>query len=238
MNEMDEFLKEPEPEITPDKVEAVAEEPEIKADPEARPEDAKPEGEAEPTDKKDDGSMSEPEKTVPIASYMAEKQKRQEYEARLAELEKQAEQKADFYEDPEGFIKAEMQKLETKSINDKVNMSVEIAKTVYPDFDDVMNGTWEKLIEDNPYLLNQAFESSNPGLFAYQQCKNHKTLQEIGDPTTFKERLKAELLKEIEEGSARDKARENIPESLAAEPNAKGRTMTWAGPEPLDEIVG
>ena len=241
--ELEEFLEGPKIEDTPEGGEAnEAQAAEVEADTvktEAETaEPAKEEDQPEATDTKQDVSMSETEKTIPIASYMAEKQKRQEYEAKLAELEKQAEQKPDFYEDPEGFIKTEMQKLETKSINDKVNMSVEIAKTVYSDFDDIVGETWGKLKEENPYLDQLAASSPNPGLFAYQQCKNHRTLQEIGDPASFREKLENEIREKLVAEFKDKEVRENLPESLASDPNAKGRDLSFEGPESLDEIVG
>lgn len=241
--ELDEFLEGPTVEDTPAEGEAnEAQAAEVAADPvktEAETaEPAKEEEQPEATDTKEDVSMSETEKTIPIASYMAEKQKRQEYEAKLAELEKQQEQKPDFYEDPEGFIKGEMQKLESKSINDKVNMSVEIAKTVYKDFDEVVGETWGKLKEENPYLDHLAANSPNPGLFAYQQCKNHRALQEIGDPASFREKLETEIREKLMAELKDKQVRENLPESLASDPNAKGKDLSWSGPEPLDEIVG
>lgn len=234
MDELDEFL-EPVEEV---EVEAV--EPEAEAEPTEPVEEAPKEEPTEPEETGVEVSPPEIEETqdtqVPLAALTAEREKRQIAEQQLA-AQQPVEQKKDFFEDPEGALNDQKQTFDESLINMKVDMSVELAKTVHSDYAEVVeDGTWKELVQINPSLLNQSFQSSNPAGFAYQQCQSHKLMKEIGDPTTYKDRMKAEILGEIETEATAKAARENLPESLASTPAATTKAPGWSGPETMEEI--
>lgn len=234
MDELEEFLEPVE------EVEAEAVEPEVEAEPAEPVEEAPKEEPTEPDTTGENVSTPETVEThetqVPLAALTAEREKRQIAEQRLAE-QQPAEQKKDFFEDPEGALNDQKQSIDASLINMKVDMSVEILKTVHADYTEVVeDGTWNELVQNNPSLQGQAFKASNPAAFAYQQCQSHKLMKEIGDPKTYKDRIKAEALEEIKVEAAAKALRDNIPESLASATAATTKQPAWSGPESLEEL--
>ncbi len=197
---------------------------------------------AEPESTGEEVSTPETEKaTVPIAALMSEREKRQELEKKLAEKDSAdtSSEAPAFVDDPEGAFERQKEENAATLIDMKVNMSMDSARRVYEDYDaTVLDGTWEAITAENPSLGVQCLKSDNPAMFAYEKCKTHKQIQEIGDPATFKERVKAEILKEIEEDAKARESRENIPDSLAKIPAAADKQPVWQGDEPLGNLVG
>lgn len=94
-------------------------------------------------------------------------------------------------------------------------MSEEMARIAYPDFEQVMDA-WDQAVDANPALLALAAANPHPANFAYNHARQHALLEEIGDPATFRERLRAEVEAELRGGAAAA-----VPEpSLAVERDA------------------
>lgn len=191
-------------------------------------------------------------KTVPMDALLDERRKRQELEHRLQALEagKPAEEdKPSFFEDPEAALKNLRQEIEAGRIDDRVNLSVEFAKSRHDDFEDVMGKAWPNLVRSNPEIMNAAAQSPNPGEYAYQACKRALVMQEVGgDPAAFRQKIydeafeagkKAALEEKVAQAEKDAALQESLPESLAGERSAGSRSgPAWGGPTPLDNIVG
>lgn len=136
------------------------------------------------------------EGVIPIAAYFDERQKRQGLEAKLAEFEKQQEEAIDPVADPEGFRAQLLSQVKTMTQADRISMSRSLmidAKEDYAEMEQVFLG----MVEKDPSLATKMRDADNPAKFAYEQAQQHKTLEEIGDPVAFRERLRQEILAEL-----------------------------------------
>lgn len=182
-----------------------------------------------------------PEDRVPLAALKSERQKRQEIERKYAELERQqrlaSQPKApDPYADPDGHRQFVAQ--QNSVIDAKVNASFASAKRAIPDFEEVM-AHWDGLKAEHPYLYDQAIQDDAPAYWAYEQVKRHLALQEIGDPISYREKVKAELLAELQQKTPQQQKPATPPPSLASAPSS-GRVSTesaWSGPTSMTSIL-
>lgn len=277
MQSMDDILegkeeapaKEPDPAPEP---EAKAEAPAPEAQPEPTPEEGKEkeaQAEPEPKGEKQDGEPpSSKDQSIPIAAHLAEREKRQEAErtareaseqlkamqAQLDRLSRQQSQqnrpeRPDPFEDPEGARRYDEAMLSQQFVDQKVNMSAEIAKQAFPDFDEVMQD-WNGLARTDPAyfqsLYSTAVQQSNPAAWAYRKMKEMRVAREVGDPEDYRTKLREELAAEIraefeaeQKAAAEQRQQDAIPQSLAGERSAGNpRGSAWSGPTPMDQIIG
>ncbi len=89
-----------------------------------------------------------------------------------------------------------------------VRMSVHMARTTHPDYDD-METAFIEVARRNPALIQQMYAHDHPGEFAYEVGRQARALSEIGDPVAYRQRIEAE---------ARAKWEAERAESLAAQP--------------------
>ena len=132
---------------------------------------------------------------VPLAAKQAEKERRQKAERELEQLRSQVanaqnQNKPDFWDNPE-------QALQSVEMKVKAQISEEIAKSQHDDYDSVMDH-YEDMIKQNPSLYAEAMQSGLPAQHAYNVAKKDLELKDIGDISSYKERLKQEILQEIE----------------------------------------
>ena len=144
---------------------------------------------SEPTEESHEPEM------VPLAAKQAEKQKRQEAEQRNRELERllqsqNQQSKPDIFENPEQVLGSLEMKL-------KAEMSEALVKDAHADYDDVMDH-YEDMVRQNPAIHAEIMRSALPARQAYNMAKDDLLMKEIGDPSTYRERLKAEILAELE----------------------------------------
>ncbi len=80
----------------------------------------------------------------------------------------------------------------------------------------------------------------NPAKFAYEYAKARKQAEEIGDPVTYREKLKAELQAELSGQVTSPKVPAKAPPKTIAGARGNGvsATQAWRGPRSLDEIIG
>jgi len=97
----------------------------------------------------------------------------------------------------------------------------------------------------DPTEYQRIMSSPNPFHEAVQWHKRTAALTEIGtDPAAYRERVRAELLAEIQAGQGAPQPPASpqapqMPQSFAAARNAGPRsTPQWAGPKPLSELMG
>lgn len=197
-NELSQFLEtsvaDPEPEIaTP--------EPVIAADKGEQNAESPSAEKGEPTAK------DEPEKGfVPIAATINERKRRQEAEqerdALRQELEslktpKQEEKGPDLFAEPEAWVKAQDQKTQKQILQTKIELSREMYLESKPDFEE-KEAAFVKMAQANPALVQQMYASANPAKFAYETAKKQLAIDEMGDPETYRAKLKAEILAELQ----------------------------------------
>lgn len=203
----------------------------------------------------DEGAMPAPgEKQVPIQSYQAEKQKRQEWEERYKadvealkrELESLKQPQApaapppSIWEDDAAAFDYHKQDavstaVQQATFNAKLDMSEMMARQAYSDFDD-MKTEFVRMMQENPALQQQALSDPHPWQKAYQIAKNARTMTELG--ATNIEELKAKLLEQIKAEQAQPAAATPIPNSLADAQSARGSNTPAPKPLSLEDIFG
>jgi hypothetical protein len=180
-----------------------------------------------------------------------ERRKRQEAEARYAELEQrlknleQPKEIIDFWDNPEGATQAmldqRLQALEQGVQARFSELSQSLMRDKYSDYDEMTDYFVNEIAPNNPYLVEQARSQPNPFEFAYKTAKTQRQLNEAGDLDSLKAKLKAEIRAEIESETkssfeAELKRRSALPETLA---NTRGASVpTGAEMESLEDILG
>ena len=207
-SELDQFLETPEAGAT-----VVAEETgkqdapeETKASDETV--DGKGEHDAEtPAAEEDESTANAEEKPWQKAAYLDEKRKRQEREQELEQLrkeldefktqkQKQEEDEPDIFADPDGFKKSIKDSIRQESVRTRVGISREILMESKADYAE-MEVKFIAMAKENPALSEKMLASSNPAKFAYETAKKQAALDDIGDPVSYREKLKAEILAEL-----------------------------------------
>ncbi len=184
---------------------------------------------------------------VPVKAMQEERKKRQELERQLAQLRQQQQKPPpDVIQDPEGFRQHIQSDLRSQLENERVNMSAAWAKRQYQDYESVME-TWFQLTADNPVLYAQATKQDLPADWAYQHAKRHLLLQEIGDPTQYRQKLESELEAKLREkfeaeyAAKAPRAPVSVPAPSLANATSSGRLSTaepaWGGPTPLTKLL-
>ena len=181
------------------------------------------------------------EERVPLAALTSERKKRQEAERKAAEYERRVREYSqprapDPYSDPQGhqaFVERQ-----NMLIDARVDASFNAARRAIKDFDEVM-AHWDELKAQHPYLYDQAIQDDAPAYWAYEQVKRHLAMREIGDPVAYKEKLRAELLAEIQQKSPTQRQPAATPQPSLASVPATGRTSdpVWQGPPTMKQIL-
>ena len=185
-------------------------------------------------------------KTVPLTALEDERRKRREATERLARLEAELASvknpRPDDLEDPDGAKTWDQQ----SRINERINLSYEMALETIPDFEEVMQG-WGALQASDPSVYEAAARAKNPAKYAYDAVKRHQVLQEVGtDPAAYRARVEAEIRQAMEAERAQSQqadqkaqVRESLPTSLAGQRSVTSRNT---GPErpvhtPLEKLL-
>jgi hypothetical protein len=125
------------------------------------------------------------------------------------------------------------------TFNAKLDMSEMMARQANPDFEE-MKARFLQMADQNPSLGQQALADPHPWNKAYQIASNAAKMEALGavDVNDMREKLKAELLAEMQQGSS-PVAPQSLPPSLSGERSVASRSgPAWAGPTPLAEILG
>jgi hypothetical protein len=168
-------------------------------------------------------------------AYLEEKRKRQEAETELASYKKekapeQKQETPDVFVDPEAYTKHQDQKASQMADKTRVTLSREFMLELKPDYV-AKEAKFIEMTQTNPALVSEMYASPNPAKFAYEkavQALNYETklklADEIGDPVAYKEKLKAEILAELNPTSTKKPRFENTP-SLATAPAVKADSV-------------
>lgn len=214
--------------------EKAKEEPKVEAKPEAKPEAKREE-------------FTEKEKAF-LKTAQEERQKRQELERRLAELEKakpkEEGEKKTFWDDPEGHLKAHEEKIAARERNLSLNVSERLARSKYEDFDEKI-AVFAEILQTpaGPGVHAQFIAAPDPAEFAYKLGKQTKELRDAGSVDDLKAKLEKEIRVKLDaEYKAKheelEKQRRELPSSLSDVKGASKRTVpVWSGPTPFEEIL-
>lgn len=224
---------------------------------ETEPEVVKVEEVTSPTEEvlEDQGEKQEDEPPAPqeetkeeqglVKAMLAERDKRQDGERRIKELEDQivkqeTVERPDPIDDHEGFAKSITDENQA-SINTAIyRMSQEMVKSQHSDFDAMYDSFEANATQAD---VETARAAPNPALELYNIGKRYKEVSDIGDPKTYRERMRAEILQEIEDGATiNDKEakktalKDNLTKSLAGE-QTKGVKEAPFVPPSLEDIL-
>ena len=243
-------------------------EPEISAEAASQPRDESgrfaPKGEEQPADPVDPEAAPPAVKTehdIPPAALVEERRKRQDAEARAAQLEQQwaqfqqQQQPAQHqdqqplipsvYEDENGFAYGLMQLAAARAQQDLLpqvelmlaeqrrDFQEQTARGKYPDWEEKAR-IFAEHFKANPALQEEARRHPNPAEYAYSYGKNVLEVQQIGslDVDAIKAAAVQEYLSKQAGGSPQD-----IPTSLAGAQSARTSSAAQAPPS-LRDILG
>lgn len=171
------------------------------------------------------------------AAATAERHKRQEIERQLAEKEKPylgEEYEARFLETRTEF--------QQQLLAQKLDLSEDFARQKYADFGDKLE-VFKGLVQTNPALYQQMVQQANPAEFVYKTATNQQKLQEMGDPSEYESKIRADERAKVEaelvgKNTAEAKKRADLPGSIATASGVGGATaQTWSGPTSLDDLL-
>ena len=165
--------------------------PETELEP-ATPEALEPTGVTEPVTPAAEATPApkEPDKTVPLAALMAEREKRQQFERELQALREQPQPEVtDFYANPTQHIQ-EVVAIAEQSAQQRIFAALEAAaKQRYTDYDDMMTLVLSEA-QQTPAIRSQILNAADPAEAAYRMGQRLKRLLE---PETSWEQKEREL---------------------------------------------
>lgn len=180
---------------------------------------------------------------VPLAALEAERKGRQDWKEqaiRAQEAERQLrEQLAQLQQPPQQQQFDPIQHAVQASQNNLLNASELIARQKYgTEKVDAAFAKWKSAADANPALWAQLQQSRDPWDAVVREGMKLQMLDEVGtDPVAYREKLKAELLAELNQGQAKPSV--NLPQSLAGARSSGPRSgPQFTGPPPFKEIFG
>lgn len=219
--------------VEPAEVEA---EPVEKVETEAKAKD-KPEPKEEPTSPEEDEKQN-----WTLAAVKDERQKRQEAQKRIEELERKLaerdskqEEIPDVFEDQKAFVESIRNEQRQELQNMRLEMAREFMMEAHKDYEE-MEAKFIELAKENPVLKSQAQKASNPAKFAYQQAKKYAEWQEMQDIDTAKQKLRAELREELKKELEAEKAEKAAKTSDITPSLAKARASDKGNAQVDDDL--
>jgi hypothetical protein len=189
------------------------------------------------------------EKHVPLAALEAERQGRKDWKEKALRLEgemkvyRDREQRDQAHQqNPQDQAPIDpIQRMQEQLINERLNTSEMLARAKYPDMDEKL-ALFEDACKQNPALGLAINSQRHPWEYVYKEGERLALQKEIGtDPASYRERIKAELLKEMQEAvpvQASATAPVRLPQSLAGARSTAARSApAFTGPTPFDQIL-
>ena len=201
--------------------------PEITADPGVAADDAAPAQAEENEDSDNVGNEIETKgsdaksgkRRVPLEELVSERQRRQEAERRLAQLEgqnqayqqinsqrqqapqEQPDYESQFYQDPVGFMRNAFTQfgaqLENARVQERTATSQAWMRAQHKDYDE-MEALFLDAAKADRSLLDKARNHPMPAQYVYETATLVKEAQDVGSIAEMREKMRAELRKEIE----------------------------------------
>lgn len=178
-----------------------------------------------------------------IAGIQAELARVREKNRRLEDAANAVpEEKLDFFDDPDAAINTLEQRMEQKIARTRIDISEQIARDRYPDFDDKIK-VFTDLANENPNLWSQMSANVDPAGFAYKAAQNAAKMKEMGNVEEFEAKIRADerarAKKEYDaEYGAKLKERANLPGSLSDTRATGGNNSPGVTNESLEDVVG
>lgn len=229
----------PEPEtIQPEPTPEPAPEPQNTAEQEPAPEEVTEDVQPQP-------EKAEP--TVPLAAMLAERDKARGLETRLSVLEQQIRQPAppaelpDVLENPDGYAEIVSKRVDSALENQRLNMSQAFAELQFGK--EKVATAFEALQSSNDPAARAAIANSPmPYVELMQWHQKQAALAEIGDdPAAYRDRLKAEVLKEVQAELVAEEAKKAAATpapTLSNQPNLGNRSGPEFAPANLAQLLG
>ncbi len=198
----------------------------------------------------DDGPL------VPRRALEDERRKRQDYERRLADMERQIQASrqpqrqeapppaADWWTDPEGAARQMQQQQHFAMFETRLALGEEIMAQ-RQDYEAAKAAFVEAATAD-PSLAHKMVQHANPAKFVYEQGRKIHAMREIGDdPASYRARIEAEIRAQIsgqQPAPVQQPPRAPAPKSLAGQTStardSQGRFAPSNGPASLEDILG
>lgn len=191
---------------------------------------------------------------VPYKAMKAERDKRQEREKRIAELEAElnksrqpakeepkveAEPEKTFWEDPDAYIASRLERAERATQQRLLVGYEDQMRETHKDYDEVIDKVKE-YAQTNPAALQKILASANPAKAGYQFGKKLDELKQMEDPAAYRTRIEAEVRAQIakeaeEEASGKARKADAIPPDLSSARNV-GSASATKEPDPFKEL--
>jgi hypothetical protein len=195
---------------------------------------------------------------VPRAAMLDERRRRQETEARLAQMEayiaslQQQQQQPppltddNFYAAPlqttQQIVGQQTQVLQRQIQNYRYEMAEDFTRTRHEDYEAVRDEFIKKYEAQDPWALavaSQMGRMPNPAQFVYDQTKRASVMT---DPEAHENRIRADerarVLREVQQQQQQRPAAPNVPRSLNSEPSeVQPAGPQGFGPTPLTNIL-
>ncbi len=173
---------------------------------------------------------------VPLAALKAEREKRQAYEKRIAELEAAhrapPEPPPNFYEAPEQYVQQVVQS-ERQQMAQVLYSALEAdARDAHADYDEVLAEVTEAA-RDNPAIRQQVFAAPNPAKAAYKLGKQLREMKAMQDPGAYRAQIEAEIRASIK--AEQDAAAASKAAAVAAIPPDLASARSAVTAEPVAE---
>ena len=166
---------------------------------------------------------------VPVTAMIEERRKRQELEARLAQLQTAPQVKdEEFWQAPvqttQQLLGQHQQQVQKEIQSLKYELAEDLTRTLHSDYDAVRDEFIAMVHDQNPMavaIAQQMGAQPNPAKFVYDQTKKLSALKIVGDPRTYEERIRAdERAKLLIEMQQQGRTPPPVPRSLNSEPSA------------------
>lgn len=177
-----------------------------------------------------------------------EKQRVAELQRRLEEIERaKTQEPVDFFTDPQAALKQSLDPFESRlqSVTQNLTLRASRAEAIamhgretFNKMEEAIGEAMEKGDPEMPMLRQQMMQSDDPAGVAMSWYQRRVVLNEVGnDPAAYRERIRAELMAEMNGKPAVQQPAPVMPTPLEAARNVGSRTgPTWAGPTPLGDI--
>lgn len=169
------------------------------------------------------------------AAMIAERRKRQELEALLAQ--RQEEERPYLGEEYEARFKETEARFQQELVKQKLDLSESFARSKHEDFEEKLE-VFSQLVTQNPAIYQHMIQQVNPAEFAYQTAANQLQLKEMANPNEYKAKIEAEIRAKLEAEYAEKYRKGQIPPTLAeARGGAGARQAEWSGPASIKDIL-
>lgn len=176
-------------------------------------------------------------KHVPLAALEAERKGRQDWKEKAIRYEEELKALRERNQQPNQMPQQDQQPVDP-IFNARLDFSEALVRSKHDDAEEVVNYFIDKA-RANPALVAQCFQSRFPWEFAYEQGQRMKAMEEMGDPAAYREKVRAELLAELQQSQPVQAAASAppIPQSLASARSSATRTAsTFTGPAPIQSL--